>query len=149
MLTRFIREHAGRPTSGRHSWLLAALVLGILGMHSLVTGPGTPGAHHAPAAYAVTSAHHAAPGDAHDVMPPRVAPGHATSPHLVPAGEEEGPSTLALCMALLLAFVVAAVGVRRTTWVSLLDRTRSRMLLPLAPVLRDRTPVPRFTVMRC
>ncbi len=149
MLTRTIREQAGRPTSGRSSWLLAALVLGVLGMHTLVTGPGTPGAHHAPAAYAVTSAHHAMPADGHDVMPPRVAPGHVTAPHVVAAGEEEGPSTLALCMALLLAFAVATVGSRRTTWVSVLDRTRSRVLVPLAPVLRDRTPVPRFTVMRC
>jgi hypothetical protein len=62
---------------------------------------------------------------------------------------DESTTALALCMALLLAFGAAAFGGRRTTWVAQVRASVRTTALPLPPVLRDSTPVPRFTVMRC
>ena len=120
--------------------LLGLLVLGIFGMHGLMVSCGTTTAHHDISAASATS----------DVV-------HLGVVHLdgvastVPSPVEHGhdDAVLVLCIALLLVLVAGAAGGRRTTWVSLLDRARSRTPLPLPPVLRDATPVPRFTVMRC
>jgi hypothetical protein len=54
-----------------------------------------------------------------------------------------------ICVALLIGLVITAFSGRRTTWVSLLDRPARSVVLPVPPALLDRTPVPRFTVMRC
>lgn len=143
-----IRALTGRPQAAWKPWLLGLLVLGIVGMHGLVLGAGTTATHHglpaaAPAATAVVDemAHHSWP------VPTSTTTEATTMPD--GGGDEDAASAIALCMALLLAFVVALAGVRRTTWVSLLDRLSPRQALPEAPLLRDRTPVPRFTVMRC
>jgi len=119
--------------------LLGLLVLGVVGMHGLVTSSGTTAAHHAwsaatPAAVTTVDGDHV----------------HHASAASTPAEDgDESTSALALCMALLLAFGVAGFGGRRTTWVAALVRSGARISLPLPPVLRDSTPVPRFTVMRC
>lgn len=142
-----IRALTGRPQAAWKPWLLGLLVLGIIGMHGLVLGAGTTAAHHglpaaAPAATAAVDemAHHSWP------IPSSTSEASTMSDG---GGEEDAASAIALCMALLLAFVVGLAGARRTTWVSLLDRLSPRQALPEAPLLRDRTPVPRFTVMRC
>lgn len=142
-----IRALTGRPQAAWKPWLLGLLVLGIIGMHGLVLGAGTTATHHgppaaAPAATAVVDemAHHSWPVPLTTSEAPTMPDG---------GGDEDATSAIALCMALLLAFVVGLAGARRTTWVSLLDRLSPRQALPEAPLLRDRTPVPRFTVMRC
>lgn len=113
--------------------LLGLLVLGIFGMHGLIVSCGTTTAHHDLSTAAA-------------VMHAQEPSGHEAT---APAEHGDGEAVLVLCIALLMVLVVVAVGGRRTTWVSVLDRARSRTPLPLPPVLRDATPVPRFTVMRC
>jgi hypothetical protein len=113
--------------------LLGILMLGVVGMHGLAATGGTPAGHHVVATTTVaTSA-------------PAVDHVHTSTAPV----DEETTTALVLCMALLLALAGAVRAGRRTTWVSLLDRGSPRLLLPLPPVLRDRSPVPRFTVMRC
>jgi hypothetical protein len=114
--------------------LLGIVMLGVVGMHGLAATGGTPAAHHA---WATTTAATSAPAADHV---------HTSA---TPADDDEGATALALCMALLLALAGAVRAGRRTTWVSQLDRGSPRLPLPLPPVLRDRSPVPRFTVMRC
>jgi hypothetical protein len=153
--------------------LLGLLVLGIVGMHALVTSSGTTAAHHgwsaAAAAHTIaasTTAGHATAEDAtatatvsagehaatamtsHDLDGAVVG---AVAGTLSGAIEEDGAHTtaLALCMALLLAFGVVALAGRRTTWVADASTRVGSIPLPLPPVLRDSSPVPRFTVMRC
>jgi hypothetical protein len=115
--------------------LLGLIVLGVVGMHGLVTSSSTTAAHHGwVAASATTSVHDHASVEmaSHDT------------------GKEGDESTaLALCMALLLAFGVVTLAVRRSTWVADVTTHVARIPLPVPPVLRDRSPVPRFTVMRC
>jgi hypothetical protein len=143
-----IRALTGRPQAAWKTWLLGLLVLGIVGMHGLVLGAGTTAAHHGlptavPAAAAAVddTAHHSWPMTSSTTSEaPTMSDG---------GGDEDSTTAIALCMALLLAFVVVLAGARRTTWVSLLDRLSPRQVLPEAPLLRARTPVPRFTVMRC
>ena len=127
--------------------LLGLLVLGIVGMHGLATSSGATAAHHGWAAAsaalsATTSAghEHAAPS-ATPVTP-------ATSATPNDSGDES-TTALALCMTLLLAVGAVAFGGRRTTWVAAMRTPVRTDALPLPPVLRDSTPVPRFTVMRC
>lgn len=122
--------------------LLGLLVLGVFGMHGLMVSCGTATAHHALSTAAAVM-HAQEPSGQHDATAPAPAPGPA------PADHNEGEAVLVLCIALLMVLAVVAVGGRRTTWVSVLERARSRTPLPLPPVLRDATPVPRFTVMRC
>lgn len=143
-----IRALTGRPQAAWKPWLLALLVLGIVGMHGLVLGAGTTTTHHGLPA-AVPAATTAVDEMAHHSWP--VPSTTSEAPTMPDSGGDEDTtsSAIALCMALLLAFVVALAGARRTTWVSLLDRLSLRQALPKAPLLRDRTPVPRFTVMRC
>jgi hypothetical protein len=133
----------GRPRAAWKPWLLALVVLGIVGMHGLVLGGGTTAAHHAssPAPLTSTVLDEAGPDAGHHTGPLTA----ATGDH----DDETDAGALALCMALLLALAVGVAGARRTTWVSLLDRLDPRQALPDAPLLRDSTPVPRFTVMRC
>lgn len=124
--------------------LLGLLLLGVLGMHALVSPPGTPPAHHGGMASSSVGRDHAIGHDAAS------SPLDATGHHGDTGTHRDHPcSALALCLALLLGLAVAAAGGRRTTWVSVLDRALRRLPLPLPPALRDRTPVPRFTVMRC
>lgn len=111
-------------------------MLGIVGMHGLVLGSGTTAAHHAASAPVVAAA---------DPGATTTGP-HASHPD---DADEGGASAIALCIALMLALAAGAAGARRTTWVSALGRMAPRLALPSAPLLRDRTPVPRFTVMRC
>jgi hypothetical protein len=113
--------------------LLGILMLGVVGMHGLAATGGTPAGHHAVAPTTVATSSPAA-----DHVHTSTAP-----------VDEERTTALALCLALLLALAGAVRAGRRTTWVSLLDRGSPRLPLPLPPVLRDRSPVPRFTVMRC
>jgi hypothetical protein len=113
--------------------LLGILMLGVVGMHGLATIGGTPSAHHA---WATTTVATSAPTADHV---------HTSTTSV----DDEDATALALCMVLLLALAGAAWAGRRTTWVSLLDRGSPRLSLPLPPVLRARSPVPRFTVMRC
>lgn len=125
--------------------LLGLLVLGIVGMHGLVTSSSTTAAHHGwVAAPAVASS-----------SPSSTDPTTSVHDHAgvemasQDTGTEGDESTaLALCMALLLAFGVT-LAVRRPTWVADATTHVARIPLPLPPVLRDRSPVPRFTVMRC
>ena len=108
--------------------LLGLMVLGVVGLHALgMTGCTT-------AVHQVVDA------------APAASPMHLDGHH---GDHENGSGPLVLCVALLIALVVTAVGGRRTTWVSLLDRPARSLRLPLPPVLRDGAPVPRFTVMRC
>lgn len=129
------------------NWLLALLVLGIVGMHGLVAGAGgATGGHHAwPPATSAPTVSSASSGAA------VFAGDHAA--HAVPSTVEHddgsGSVALALCIWLLAGLAIGVAGARRTTWVRALDRVLSRLTLPPAPVLRERTPVPRFTVMRC
>jgi hypothetical protein len=147
--------------------LLGLLVLGVVGMHGLVTSSGTTAAHHGwTAASAATSTlstgsdpamasmASTATDAAHDIAAARTGqadtmPATSAMPAQHGPDGDESTTALALCMVLLLAFGVAAFGGRRTTWVAALVRTRTHISLPLPPVLRDSTPVPRFTVMRC
>ncbi|HSE09062.1 MAG TPA: DUF6153 family protein [Nocardioidaceae bacterium] len=122
--------------------LLGLLVLGIVGMHALVTSAGTTAAHHSLAASA----------SAPVVQAELAAHEHTMSAMLSDdAGERDGDAStaLALCVALLLAVGVVALAGRRTTWVADASTRVARIRLPSPPVLRDRSPVPRFTVMRC
>ena len=112
--------------------LLGILMLGVVGMHGLAAIGGTPAAHHA---WATTTVATSAPAADHV--------------HTSTAPVDDDATVIALCMALLLALAGAVWAGRRTTWVSQLDRGSPRLSLPLPPVLRDRSPVPRFTVMRC
>lgn len=125
--------------------LLGLLVLGIVGMHGLVFVGGTTAAHHSwPTTSVAGIGHdHATASSAPSVMP------DVPESHAGDEGDEGEATVLALCMVLLLALVLVAAGPRRTTWVALLDRLVPRVSMPVAPVLRDRTPVPRFTVMLC
>ena len=109
--------------------LLGLLVLGVVGMHALGMTGCTTTAHHVPVAAPAASSMHVDADHGHD--------------------HETGSGPFMLCVALLLALVVTAIGGRRTTWVALLDRPAQSLMLPVPPVLRERTPVPRFTVMRC
>jgi hypothetical protein len=155
--------------------LLGLLVLGIVGMHGLVTSSGTTAAHHGwTAASAALSASFATTTTASTATATTKA---ATTATMTTADHEHAPTSadrsaaasdtasatsatrsqdgdesttaLALCMALLLAFGAAAFGGRRTTWVAQVRASVRTTALPLPPVLRDSTPVPRFTVMRC
>lgn len=126
--------------------LLGLLVLGIVGMHGLVTSSSTTAAHHgwvAASAVAWSSPSSADPTTSvHDHAGVEMAPQDT-------GAEGDESTALALCMALLLAFGVVTLAVRRTTWVADATTHVARISLPLPPVLRDRSPVPRFTVMRC
>ncbi|HSJ19442.1 MAG TPA: DUF6153 family protein [Nocardioidaceae bacterium] len=113
--------------------LLGIVMLGVVGMHGLAATGGTPAAHHV---WATTTA--AASARAADHVHTSTTP-----------ADDEGATALALCMALLLALAGAVRAGRRTTWVAQLDRGSPPLPLPFPPVLRDRSPVPRFTVMRC
>jgi hypothetical protein len=114
--------------------LLGLLLLGVLGMHGLAAVEGAPAGHHGTPVVVATA--------------PAADAGHAG--HVSDAGHDEGgASALALCLALLLALAGTVWAGRRTTWVFSLDRRPRRAVLPLPPVLRDSSPVPRFTVMRC
>jgi hypothetical protein len=113
--------------------LLGLLMLGVVGMHGLAAIEGTPAGHHT---WATTTVATSAPAAEHV---------HATAAPV----DDEDATALALCMALLLALAGAVSAGRRTTWVALLDRGSPRLSLPIPPLLRDRSPVPRFTVMRC
>ena len=121
--------------------LLGLLVLGIVGMRGLATSSGTTAAHHG---WAAASAGLSATTTAgHEHAAPSATPA-------TPAGDgDESTSALALCMTLLLAVGAVAFGGRRTTWVADTRAPVRTDALPLPPVLRDSTPVPRFTVMRC
>lgn len=156
-----MRALSERPRAVRHPWLVTLLLLGIVGMHGLVLG-GTASAHHgsapvvqvpAPDAPAPDVLGHA--GHAQDTSAMAGTAAAATPSSPVPAdavdgGDDGGPATaLALCLALLLALAVGVASVRRTTWPFLLDRLAPRLTLPAAPAVSARTPVPRFTVMRC
>jgi hypothetical protein len=116
-------------------------------MHGLVTSSGTTAAHHgwtaASAAPSAISAPSAMTTAGHEHATPSADRAVATS------DGDQGTTALALCMALLLAFGAAAFGGRRTTWVAQVRASVRTTALPLPPVLRDSTPVPRFTVMRC
>ncbi|HEX6248146.1 MAG TPA: hypothetical protein VFZ64_09775 [Nocardioidaceae bacterium] len=141
MLTRTL-EYVARPPAARRSWLLALVVLGIVGMHGLVGGSGTSaGAHHAwTAAPAAASAPAEAGHASHDVAGPAV----------MAEGDERGAGTaLALCLVLLMALGAGLLACRAGSWPVRLRRVAARVTLPAAPLLRDSTPVPRFTVMRC
>lgn len=111
--------------------LLGLMVLGVVGLHALGMTGCTTAVHHV-----VDAA-------------PAASPMHVDGHHGDHGDHENGSGPLLLCVALLIALVVTAVGGRRTTWVSLLDRRARSLRLPLPPVLRDGAPVPRFTVMRC
>ena len=115
--------------------LLGLLVLGIVGMHGLGTSSSTTAAHHGWVAASATTSVHDHAGVA------------MVSQDTGTEGDES--TALALCMALLLAFGVVTLAVRRPTWVADATTHVARIPLPLPPVLRDRSPVPRFTVMRC
>lgn len=135
--------------------LLGLLVLGVVGMHGLVTSSGTTAAHHGWSAAAsaalsatTTAGHEHAATSAATSATPATSATSATSATPTQNGDES-TTALALCMALMLAVGAVAFGGRRTTWVATLVRTGARISLPLPPVLRDSTPVPRFTVMRC
>lgn len=137
------------PRLGRvqtRNWLLALLVLGIVGMHGVAAGASGSAVHHAwtPTVSAVAPAVTAVDG-------PRVhVPAHGAAHGTVGQETEDGGSiALALCIWLLVGLAVGVAGARRTTWVATLDRLLRRLVLPAAPVLRERTPVPRFAVMRC
>ncbi len=122
-------------------------MLGIVGMHGLVLGAGTTTAHHATPPAAVMAADPAtAPVGSHSHDADA-----AASSSTSPSDEDDGSgaSAIALCIALLLALAGGAGGVRRTTWVATLDRMTALLTPPAAPLLRNRAPVPRFTVMRC
>jgi hypothetical protein len=149
MLTRTLASLA-RPDTVRPSLLLAALVLGLVGMHTLETGAGTPGFHHV-SSTAVASAptdlsmHVGGQGAGHGDPAPGdvVADSRGGRP-----GDHHGTSALTLCMALLLAFTGAVLGHRHVTRGWSLGRAPRPGPLP-APTPRERLLVPRFTVMRC
>lgn len=151
-----MRALSERPRATRPSWLVTLLLLGIVGMHGLVLG-GTASAHHGSAPVAQVAAPDVPgyAGHAHHTSAMAGTAAAATPASPVPAdavdgGDDGGTTTaLALCLALLLALAVGVASVRRTTWPFLLDRLAPRLTLPAAPVVSDRTPVPRFTVMRC
>lgn len=133
MLTR-IRDHAARSRAGR-TWLLALVVAGIVGMHGLSAGA----AHAVHPEEQVARSASATATTAHHTLP-------------APTGDEDSThdaSLVMLCVVMVLALALGMTGLRRTTWVASLARARARLTLPAAPLLRDRTPVPRFTVMRC
>lgn len=145
-----IRSLTGRPQAAWRPWLLALVVVGIVGMHGLVLGAGTTATHHVPASAPATApaGHAAVDHTAHHVGPTTPAD-PLSSTTVQDHGDQTSGSAVALCVALLLSLVVGVAFVRRTTWSSALDRSAPRLVLPSAPLLRDRTPVPRFTVMRC
>lgn len=126
--------------------LLGLLVLGIVGMHGLGTSSSTTAAHHgwvAASAVASSSPSSADPTTSvHDHAGVEMASQDTGT-------EGDDSTALAMCMALLLAFGVVTLAVRRPTWVADATTHAARIPLPLPPVLRDRSPVPRFTVMRC
>ena len=128
--------------------LLGLLVLGVVGMHGLVTSSGTTAAHHGWSA-AASAALSATTTAGHEHAATSATSATPATPATPAQDGEQSTTALALCMALLLAFGVASFGGRRTTWVAALVRSAARISLPLPPVLRDSTPVPRFTVMRC
>lgn len=122
------------------------MVLGIAGMQGLVLGGTAVGHHPWHSAHAIGHVVHAVPPAA----------GSHTEESVPVTGEGVGPvtddrvsSTVALCVALLLAIALGFAGVRRTTWVATLGRPAPRPAPPAAPLLRTWAPVPRFTVMRC
>lgn len=143
MLTR-IRQHIMRAPADRRSWLLAAVLLGVLGMHGFVSSSEASASHHAWAPAAVAA----------QVTPDHAmhySPGHAPAAVAVAddAPGQPDDDALALCMALVLAIAVAAGGIRRTTWTALLDRRTVSTRTAPAPAPGPSSPVPRFTVMRC
>jgi hypothetical protein len=122
--------------------LLGILMLGVVGMHGLAAVEGAPAGHHG------TPVVVASPLTAGEPPTHAAASSHTAPPHAVP-DDEGAAGALALCLALLLALAGAVAAGRSTTWVRLLGRGSPRLMLPLPPVLRARSPVPRFTVMRC
>ena len=125
--------------------LLGLLVLGIVGMHGLGTSSSTTAAHHGwVAASAVASS---SPSFADPTTSVHAHAGVEMASQDTGAEGDES-TALALCMALLLAFGMT-LAVRRPTWVADATTHVARIPLPVPPVLRDRSPVPRFTVMRC
>ncbi len=124
--------------------LLGLLVLGIVGMHGLATSSGATAAHHGLAAASAALSATTTAGHEHAAT-------SATSatPATPTEDGDESTTALALCMTLLLAAGAATFRGRRTTWVAEMRATVRTHVLPFPPVLRDSTPVPRFTVMRC
>jgi hypothetical protein len=114
--------------------LLGLLVLGVVGMHALVTTGGAGAGHHVAATAPVVSSMHVTSSVPLDVEADR---------------DQHGSGPLMICVALLIGLVVTSFRGRRATWVALLDRPARSVMLPLPPALLDRTSVPRFTVMRC
>jgi L-gulonolactone oxidase len=133
--------------------LLGLLVLGIVGMHGLATSSGATAAHHGLAAASAalsattTTGHEHAATSATPATP--ATPATSATPATPTEDGDESTAALALCMTLLLAVGAATFGGRRTTWVAEMRALVRTHVLPLPPVLRDSTPVPRFTVMRC
>lgn len=139
MLTR-TRAYVGRPQAARRSWLLALVILGIVGMHGLVGGSGTSsGAHHAWAAAPAASV----------LADASTSSGHDHAVAAVDRDDDGGVTALALCLVLLMALGAGLLAARAGAWPVRLRRVAARVPLPAAPLLRDASPVPRFTVMRC
>ena len=128
--------------------LLGLLVLGVVGMHGLVTSSGTTAAHHGWSA-AASAALTATTTTSHEHAATSATPATPATSTTPTEDGDESTAALALCMTLLLAVGAATFGGRRTTWVAEMRAPVRTHLLPFPPVLRDSTPVPRFTVMRC
>lgn len=126
-------------TIGRRA-MLGLLVLGIVGMHGLVLLGGAAAVHQSGAGSGAVHASTQA-GDHGGVAVDTDAPPRAET------GEGSEGTALALCLGLLLAFAFAHLPSRRTPGISFARARRLRP--PGASRQRDRTAVPRFTVMRC